>query len=538
MRYSHVLKKLIICAVCLLLVFSTACSTGNPIPSRIKDKPKKTAAEPDLAPPEPMSPRKVTDVPDDYINSYYQIVASLVKKTGIKQDDLNALGGVTLAMLIDFDDNGILELVCSYCEPDTDWPPIIEVYGHDGSDPVLISKMELGEQPDQTDVDGYLYAAVINGVKYIMFELPKDYNSGQQENNCVLTVKGLTVQSLAFSASRSSASPEIDNWYETAPLDRADLFYINGKEVKKEKYVSEYTVYNSAKKIAFDVCWGGAPHEENPYAESADPSKYGCQLIDLHQVNDAHPADYQNAFSAYAEFVYRILYVSGYDFTEAQIYLSDIDNDDQPELVLIGSYGGTGPCEQVYLADCSRGSLKTLYVNEAVSDQVDLRAGWEYDITLLKDKERDSRFVISVEGSDMDYYSHPLLGDFSDVDYDQKVWVEISRDMAGNFKARAMFTEVTLNFDIMDEGDLSKIKKYYIFKDRLCSENEYTQQKTKYLSGFTEHSYSEDAGGWYNVGWDMLTAESGGGSFTLSDGSEFQRSFAQHLAAIWGEKHG
>jgi len=232
------------------------------------------------------------------------------------------------------------------------------------------------------------------------------------------------------------------------------------------------------------------------------------------------------------------LYDSGYDFAYAQIHLSDIDYDDQPELILIGSYGGTGPCEQVYLADYSRGSLKTLYVNEAVRDQLDLRAGWEYDITLLKDKERDSRFVISVEGGDMDYYSHPLIGELLDVEYDQKVWVEISRDMVGNFKAKAIFTEVTLNFDIMGEGDSSKIKKYYIFQDSLCSENEYTQQKTKYLSGFTGHSLSEDAGGWYDVESGMLTAESGGDSFALSDASEFQRSFAQHLAALWGEKHG
>jgi len=225
---------------------------------RLKRQTEKNRCCPDPDPPESTSPREVTDVPDDYIDAYYQIVASLVKKTGIKPDDLNAPGGVTLAMLIDFDDNGILELVCSYCEPDTDWPPIIEIYGHDGSNPVLLTKMELGEKPDQTDVDGYLYAAIINGVKYIMFELPKDYESGQQEHNCVLTVKGRAVKSLVFSASQSSPSPEIDNWYETAPLDRADLFYINGKEVKKEKYVSEYTAYNSAKKIPLTFAGAGS----------------------------------------------------------------------------------------------------------------------------------------------------------------------------------------------------------------------------------------------------------------------------------------
>ena len=61
-----------------------------------------------------------------------------------------------MALLIDFDDNGILELVCSYCEPDTDWPPIIEVYGYDGSGPVLLTQMNIGEMPNQTDVGGPL----------------------------------------------------------------------------------------------------------------------------------------------------------------------------------------------------------------------------------------------------------------------------------------------------------------------------------------------------------------------------------------------
>jgi tetratricopeptide (TPR) repeat protein len=236
----------------------------------------------------PESQEVSATLPDNYLDSYYEIVAKLIKKTGVKQDDINALGGVTLAMLMDFDDNGAKELICSYCEQDTDWPPIIEVYGHDGTNPVLITRMELGEASNQTDLQGYLYVTVVNGIKYIMCELPKNYENRQHENNCVLTVKGLAAESITFSASQSSSFPEIDDWYETDPLDRVDLFFINGIPADKDKYLSEYLIYNDIEAISFDICWGDPPHMVLPYALYADLSKYGCELIDLQQVRNTY----------------------------------------------------------------------------------------------------------------------------------------------------------------------------------------------------------------------------------------------------------
>ncbi len=196
--------------------------------------------------------------PEDVNKAYADVIAAIIQEHGIFEEARDSNGwdrvypkGFFYGELIDFDQDGIDEMVCAY-SPDG-VKVLIRVYQFDGKRAQLLMEQKLGIGFFQTDEGGAISYLELDGRHYLIIEIGQNED---REHILIITTsdRQLTVKEfLAYPApGRDWWSDIIDQ--EMNIWDVLTNYEVDGQAVSREDFIRQYESYFQGSDRSNNVC--------------------------------------------------------------------------------------------------------------------------------------------------------------------------------------------------------------------------------------------------------------------------------------------